>query len=306
MTNRPQGDRLLLAIGIRLVAAFSLTTMNAIVKLAEARGAGVGELLFFRQGMMVPVLAACIAAGPGLGVIRTGRIGAHIVRAACGLTGLALLFFTVSLLPLAEATTLTFTAPLFATLLGALVLGEPTGWHRWSAVALGFAGVLIVAHPGAGQFALLGTTLGLLYALTTAIVSIQLRRIGRTEHPLATVFWFGALSTPVCAVAMALTAKPHPAEVWLMMAAIGIIGSLTQICLTASLRLGPVSTVVPMDYSGLIWATLYGFTLFGVLPGWTTWAGAPLIVASGIYIVLREARVARTPRAVEAMEAVGE
>ncbi|MBN8808544.1 MAG: DMT family transporter [Sphingomonas sp.] len=293
MTNTVQGDRLLLAIGARLVAALSLTSMNAIVKLAEARGAGVGELLFFRQATIVPVLATCLALGPGLGVLRTGRIGAHALRAASGLTGLAFLFFTVSLLPLAEATTLTFTAPLFATLLGALVLGEPTGWHRWSAVALGFAGVTIVVHPGAGHFAPLGTALGLLYALMTAIVSIQLRRIGRTEHPLATVFWFGALSLPVCAIAMALSWRPHPVEVWVMMVAVGLIGALTQICLTASLRLGPVSVVVPMDYSGLIWATLYGFALFGVLPDWTTWLGAPLIVASGIYIVLRESRLKR-------------
>jgi len=291
--SKGQDDRLLLAIGVRLIAALSLTTMNAIVKIAEARGAGIGELLFFRQATLVPVLAICLALGPGLGVIRTGRIGAHIVRAATGLTGLAMLFWTVTLLPLAEATTLTFTTPLFATLLGALVLREPTGWHRWSAVGLGFAGVLIVVHPGAGHFAPLGTALGLAYALMTAIVSIQLRRIGRTEHPLATVFWFGLLATPICAVAFVLTWQPHPAEVWLMMAAIGVIGSLTQICLTTSLRLGPVSTVVPMDYSGLIWATLYGFALFGVLPDWTTWLGAPLIVASGIYIVLRESRLNR-------------
>lgn len=293
MANDAQGDKLLLAIGIRLIAALSLTAMNAIVKMAEARGAGIGELLFFRQATMVPVIAICLALGPGLGVIRTGRIGAHAVRAISGLIGLALLFFTVSLLPLAEATTLTFTTPLFATLLGALVLREPTGWHRWSAVGLGFAGVLVVVHPGAGHFAPLGTALGLAYALMTAIVSIQLRRIGRTEHPLATVFWFGVLATPIAAIAAAFSFRPHPTEVWLMMIGIGLIGSLTQICLTTSLRLGPVSTVVPMDYSGLIWATLFGFALFGVLPNWTTWLGAPLIIASGIYIVLREARLNR-------------
>lgn len=274
----PRPDRIPLAILVRLASALGISTMNALVKLAEAHGARLGEILFFRQAVSVPVLALLIAAGPGLGSVRTGRIGAHAVRAATGVTGMFLLFASVTLLPLAQATTLTFSVPIFATILGALWLGEPTGWHRWAAVAAGFAGVLVVAHPWSGGFAPLGTAAGLGYAVATALVSIQLRQIGRTETPLTTVFWFATLSTPVLAIAYAVTAGPHPPLVWALLVGIGLVGSFTQLALTGALRLGPVSIVVPMDYSSLLWATLYGWALFGVLPAATTWIGAPVIV----------------------------
>ena len=274
--------------------------MNALVKLAEAQGARLGEILFFRQAVSVPVLAALIAAGPGLASVRTGRIGAHAVRAATGTAGMFLLFACVSLLPLAQATTLTFSVPIVATILGALWLGEPTGWHRWSAVAAGFVGVVVVAQPWAGHFAPLGTAAGLGYAVTTALVSIQLRQIGRTEAPMTTVFWFAALSTPVLGTVYLFCAGPHPPLVWAILVGIGLVGSITQLALTGALRLAPVSVVVPMDYSQLVWATLYGWALFGVLPAAATWVGAPVIVASGLYIVWREQVVRRAAVATRA------
>jgi drug/metabolite transporter (DMT)-like permease len=197
------------------------------------------------------------------------------------------------LLPLAESTTLAFTVPIFATVLGALVLKEPTGWHRWGAVLAGFAGVLTVAHPGSGHFPLWGAVAGIAAAFLTAVVSILLRQIGRTEHPFATVFWFAALSTVALTIVFAVDHHPLAPGVWRWLLAIGVLGNCGQLALTASLKHGPVSIVVPMDYSSLIWATLYGWLLFGVLPAAATWIGAPLIVASGLTIVWREHRLRR-------------
>eukprot|EP01035_Chromulina_nebulosa_P001953 gene1953-2635_t len=174
-------DRILFAVTIRLVSAAIFAGMNALIKLAESGGAHLAEVMFFRQAFALPVVTLWIVMGPGLGSIRTARIGAHLSRTALGLVSMAFMFSTILLLPLAEATTLQFTLPIFATILGALLLREPTGWHRWGAVIAGFIGVVIVTQPGTGHIASLGIVTGLLAGLLSAGVSILLRQIGRTE-----------------------------------------------------------------------------------------------------------------------------
>jgi drug/metabolite transporter (DMT)-like permease len=281
-------DRILPAIALRLISVMCLATMAAMIKLAESGGAHLSEILFFRQAVGIPLVATVIALGPGLATIRTRQVRAHIMRAVVGLTSMSCLFSAVTLLPLAESTTLQFTVPIFATILGALVLGEPTGWHRWLAVVTGFVGVLIVARPGTGHFVLWGTLAGLTAGFLTAVISIQLRQIGRTESPYTTVFWFASLSMVPLTVVYAFDHQAHSLRVWVLLIGIGVIGNLGQIALTTALKLGPVSIVVPMDYSSLLWATLYGWLLFGSFPGLATWVGAPIIIGSGLYIVWRE------------------
>ena len=296
----PDEDHILFAIGLRLASAGIFATMNALIKLAEAGGAHLAEVLFFRQTFALPLVTLWIMMGPGLGSIRTRRFGAHVSRTALGLVSMCFMFSTILLLPLAEATTMQFTLPIFATIFGALILREPTGWHRWGAVIVGFAGVLIVTQPGSGNIATLGIVTGLLAAATSGGVSILLRQISRTESASTIVFWFSALSIPPLGIAFALFWQPHPLSTWLLLVAVGLTGGAAQLCMTAALRAGPVSLVVPMDYTGLLWAALYGWLLFGALPDAATWLGAPVIVASGLYIVWREHRLRRekTDRAV--------
>ncbi|WP_404334275.1 DMT family transporter [Sphingomonas sp. MMS12-HWE2-04] len=281
-------DRVLKGLGLRLFAIACLSTMSALIKLAEAHGATLAETMFHRQFWAVPLVAAWIAMGPGLGSVRTRRFGAHVSRTAVGLTGMVFTFGAVLVLPLAEATTLQFTVPIFATILGALVLRESTGWHRWGAVIAGFVGVLIVAQPWSGHFPLYGAVVGLMAALFVAIVAILLRQIGKTESAGTTVFWFSVLSLPPLGLAYAFQLQPHDAATWAILVAIGLIGGIGQLALTGSLRFAPVSAVVPMDYSSLIWGTLYGWLIFGAWPTPYTWIGAPVIIASGLYIVWRE------------------
>lgn len=287
-------DRAIAAILLRLGAAFVFSAMNAAIKLAEAGGAHLAEVMFFRQSFALVPVSLWIAAGPGLGTIRTRRFGAHMLRTAMGLTSMCFVFITILLLPLAESTTMQFTLPIFATILGAVILREPTGAHRWGAVVAGFVGVLIVTRPGsAGQIPLIGVVTGLTGAMLSASVSILLRQIGKTEGAATTVFWFSALSVPVLAVPFALFAAPHPASTWLWLALVGICGGCAQLLMTGSLRLGPVSLVAPMDYTGLVWATLFGWVLFNSLPTAATLLGAPILVGSGLYIVWREHRLQR-------------
>ncbi|CAN5497598.1 DMT family transporter [soil metagenome] len=281
-------DRILYAIGLRLLSVVLVTTMTATIKLAEAHGAHFAEILFFRQAFAVPLVVCVIAVGPGLSSVATKRIGAHTIRMIVGLTSMACLFAALMILPLAEATTFQFTMPIFATILAALVLKEATGWHRWSAVVVGFAGVLIVAQPGSGHIPLLGAAFGLTAALFAAIISILLRQIGKTESSSTTVFWYSVLSIPPLGLAYLFFLAPHPPLVWALLVATGLVGGAGQLALTASLKFAPVSIVLPMDYSSLLSAALYGWLLFGAIPGLSTWIGAPVIIASGLYIVWRE------------------
>ncbi len=287
-TQRP-----LYALGLRLTAIACLSTMAALIKLASMRGVQLAETLFFRQFFAVPIALAFVLAGPGLASLRTARIGRHITRTMFGVIGMVANFGAIILLPLAEATTLQFTVPIFATILSTLMLKEVAGLHRWSAVLLGFVGVLLVVRPGDGHFPLYAAATGLFAAFMVALISIQIRELGRTESATTTVFWFSLLSLPILGIGYFFYARAHDPISWALLVGIGLIGGLGQMALTSSFRWAPVSTVVPMDYSGLIWATLYGWLLFGVLPIASTWFGAPLIIASGLYIVWREHRLSR-------------
>lgn len=281
-------DNVARAIGLRLTSVALFATMNVVIKVAEAHGAGLGEILFWRQFGAALLVGAIVGTGPGFASLRTQRFGAHVLRCVIGLTAMSLTFWTLLLLPLAEATTIGFSMPIFATVLGALVLHEATGWRRWAAVLAGFAGVLIVTQPGDGHIPPLGIATGLGAAFCTACISILLRTIGKTESGLTTVFWFSSLSLVPLSVVYATSMKAHTPLVWGLLLAVGLLGGVAQIAMTRSLQLGDVSLVVPMDYTALLWATLFGWLVFGTLPVASTWLGAPVIIASGLYIVWRE------------------
>lgn len=291
--SAPSRDRILFGVALRLGSVAVFSVMNVLIKLAEQHGAHLAELLFFRQTFALVPVTIWIARGPGLASLKTNRFSAHLSRTALGLTSMCFVFSTVLLLPLPEATTLQFTLPIFATILGALILREPTGWHRWGAVFCGFLGVVIVAQPGTGHMATLGVLCGLIGAAMSAGVSILLRQISKTESAATIVFWFSALSVPPTAIALGFYVTPHPWETWVLMVCVGLTGGIAQLLMTSALSAAPVSVVVPMDYTGLIWAAIYGWLIFGAVPSWSTWLGAPVIVVSGLYIVWREHRLRR-------------
>lgn len=281
-------ERRLLAIALRLVAALALTLMFTLVKLADARGVSLFESLFYRQALALPLVLGWVAAGPGFASVKTRRPSAHLWRGVLGMAGMTLNFSTFLLLPLAEATVLLFTVPIFATILSATVLKEQVGLHRWAAVLIGFAGVLVVVQPGGDALPATGVAVGLTAALVVSGVSITLRQIGRTESASTTVFWFTVGSTIGLGLLMPVFGQMHDPATFLLLLALGLLGGLAQFALTASLRLAPISVVLPMDYSNLIWSAVIGWLVFATLPSDNLWLGAPLIIASGLYIVYRE------------------
>lgn len=278
------------ALGLRLFGMTCLSTMLALVKLASESGIKLGEIMFWRQAVAVPIAIAWAILGSGIASLGTRRLGAHAGRSVLGLTGMVFNFGAVLLLPLAEATAINFTVPIFATILSALLLKENVGWHRWGAVIAGFAGVLILVQPGGSHVPASGAAVGLTAAVMIALISLQVRDLGRTEAPLTTVFWFSLFSAIVLGLLLPLFYMPHDARGWALLLSIGTLGAIGQVALTGSLKLAPVSVVVGMDYIGIIWATLFGWLLWDQLPTAATWIGAPVIIGSGLYIAWREHR----------------
>ncbi|GAA4025602.1 DMT family transporter [Sphingomonas rosea] len=292
-TDRPATQSPLAGILLRLLTAVLLAVMFALVKLTGNRGVHVVESLFYRQIGSAVCATGLVLAGPGLQSLRTRRIGAHVGRMALGLGAMALNFLAFMLLPMAEATAIGFTVPIFATVLAALSLGEPTGRWRWGAVVAGFAGVLLILHPGTGDVPLTGAAVALVGALLTASVTVVIRRLGATERASTTVFWFATSSLVPLGLLMLYFGKAHDSTTFALLASLALAGGLAQLTLTASLRLAPVALVMPMDYTSLLWATLLGAWLFAEVPSASIWLGAPVIIASGLVIVWREHHLAR-------------
>jgi drug/metabolite transporter (DMT)-like permease len=295
MTGRGDSRRRLLGIAMRLAAATCFALMAAIIKLASEAGTGTVELVFYRFAFSFIPLLAWIAARREWDAWRTERPGAHVGRAMLGLATMALTFGALVWLPLAEATTIAFAAPLLSVVLSAAILREPVGRYRWGAVAAGLIGVAIVMRPGGSHAPLapIGLALAIAGALGSAGVTITLRQIGRTEGMTTVVLWFTSLSCAATALLMPFYGRGHNLPGWLLLAAIGILGGIGQLFMTASLRHAPVSAVVPFDYVQIVWAVLFGWLLWRTEPAASTLVGATVIVASGLFTLYREHRLGR-------------
>lgn len=291
MTPAVPNHHPLLPLALRLAAMAAIATMALFVKLAAEADIHLVETLFWRQAIGVPMLLGWILATRRLDLLRTARPAAHVVRSGYGVMGMILNFGAITLLPLAEATTLSFTSPIFAVLLSIVLLHEKVGVWRWAAVLLGFAGVIIITQPGGGHLPPFGALVGLGGAFMISLISIQVADLNRTENPITIVFWFAALSSVALLAPTLILGGPHTQEQWLILIATGVSGSIGQLLLTASLRFGKIASVMVMDYSSIAWATFYGWLVWDTLPPATTWFGVPLIVGAGVLIGWRERRL---------------
>lgn len=289
----PSHDRPMLALALRLVATVLFSIMLMLVKLSGEHGIALPEALFWRQLLPALAIFAWLAARGQIGRLKTRRPWVHARRALIGGTGMFLTLGVVQLLPLAEATVLGFTTPMFAVILSAIVLKEKVGVWRWTAVFLGLAGVLIIAGPDTGNLPPFGVAVGIGAAFMVALVTIQVRDLGRTEEPLTVVFYFSAMSAPLLGLFLFRTGASHDPAGWLMLGGIGLAGLFAQLTMTASLRYGSVSSVIVVDYVQLAWATFWGWLIFHHLPPASTWLGAPVIISASLLIAWREHRLAR-------------
>jgi drug/metabolite transporter (DMT)-like permease len=293
-------ERRLLGIALRATSATSFGLMSALLKAASERGVATPEMIFHRNVWALLVVGGWIWIGPGWSAVKTRVPLAHVARSAIGLVSMLLTFGALALLPLGEATTLTYAAPIVATLLSGLILAEKIGPRRWSAVAVGFIGVLLVARPGDGVTAI-GLLVGIGAAFGQSAVMITVRQISRTEQTAAIVFWFTVLTTIAGLLMLPFYGHSHDRVTYAILAGAGLLGGVGQLSMTGSLRFAPVSVVVPLDYLQIVWGIAIGWLVFLTPATPLMLAGAALIAGSGIYTANRERIRGREPAEARSM-----
>ena len=249
----------------------------------------VGEVLFSRCLVGLACVSALILPRLGPSVMRTDRFGAHVARSISQTLSQSFILIAFSLMPLASAVAINFSAPLFATVVAALLFKEAVGPVRWMALVVGFVGVLLVVHPGPDTF-----QIGSLFALGNAIlygsVTVGVRRMTATEstetltmYQLLLLTCFFALTLPFGFVA------PTWADAGIMVIN-GASNALGQYWWTRALHLAPTSAVVPFNYFSLVWAMMLGFAVWGDVPTLQLLIGSAIVVGSGLFLLWSETR----------------
>ncbi len=276
----------------KLLSVVFLSSMAACVKhLGSA--IPTGQTIFVRGVISLVVLALIAWRLEGLHLLKTQNLRSHGLRSLAGTASMFCWLTALTLIPLADFTAISFTSPMFLTVLAMLFLGERIHAYRWTALVMGFVGVLITIGP---HLTFGGRSAGVLVAFGaagfSALAMLFLRSMsGRGgEHAITITFYFSATSM-VCGAATAVAGWPMPtAEQWLFIVLIGVLGVFGQLMLTFSYRYAEVSTIAPLDYTNLLLAVGFGYYLFAEVPHWSMWIGAPLVMAAGLIILWREYR----------------
>ena len=248
----------------------------------------------FQIGFLRYVIGFFIAAGiaqhnGGLATLKTRRLAGHLIRSVLNIVTMLTFYYALQLIPLADAIAIGFATPLFTTAFSGPLLKEKVGIRRWSAVALGFGGVLLIVQPS-GHGVNMGAMLALISALCWSLTQISSRQLSGTEPSHTILFYYSVAIIVVLGACMPkLWITPHGTD-WLWFVVCGVAGSFGQFCYNQAFRYGEASMVSPFDYTGLVWATLMGFIVFGDFPTRYILGGAVVIIASSFYIARREAQ----------------
>ncbi len=287
---------ILKAILLKLVSAILFAVMSALVRwLGET--IPLGQVVFFRSAFAVlPVVMIYAWRRELMAAVRTSRPLGHVGRGLISVFGMFLNFGALARLPLVDTTAISFAGPLITVALAAIFLRERVRIYRWSAVGVGFIGVIVMLWPyldlnritAGSSTATIGALMALAGAFTNAGSVIQTRRLTDTETTSSIVLYFSL----ICALAGAVTlpfawATPTTPQL-LALIATGLLGGLAHILLTESYRFAPASVVAPFDYTAMIWAFLIGYWFFGELPNIYIYIGGAIVAASGLFVIWRE------------------
>ncbi|WBU53371.1 DMT family transporter [Paracoccus sp. SCSIO 75233] len=274
-------------IGFALLSMGAFATHDAVIKTLGAYYPSL-QVLFFSSLLSFPLISMILVQERTPGTLRANRPAWVALRSVCAMMAGVFGFYAFSVLPLAQVYVILFSAPLLITILSIPLLGEKVGIHRWLAIGLGLIGVLIVLRPGSGQALSLGHLAALLAACCSATVAVVTRKLGGTERPLVLLMWpmLGNLLVTGAGLTIAYVPMqlPHLGLAG-MIAVLGLIGNFLMIM---AYRAGEAAIVAPMQYSQIIWASVYGWFIFSERLDAATVTGAGVIIISGLYIVWRE------------------
>lgn len=287
MTETPVEKPLKIILAIMLCMLF-FGVMNMFVKLASET-LPIPQVMFFRNALgLIPVLFL-ILQRRDYGLFRTKRHSGHFMRSFIGFFSMCCFFWSFAMLPLANATAIHFASPLIITALSVVLLDEKVGVHRWTAVLVGLGAVLFMLQP-AGNGDPVGSLVAMSAAILAAFAMIMVRKLGTTEHALTIVFYFTLYSALFSFIWMMFVWTTPTWESAFYLLAVGLLGGCGQIGLTYAYARAPAAFVSSFSYLGIVIAASLDFLVWNQVPGWQIWAGSFVVIASGLYIVWREAR----------------
>ena len=284
----------LLGIYLKLSSLMLFCTMDAMVK-ALGGTYGAFQLMLFRSAVALLPIAIIVWRSGRLSSVHSKRPWLQVARIIAGLGSTIGFFYVFPRMPLVDAYAVSFAAPFFMVALSVPMLGEQVGWRRWTAVGVGFVGVLLMLDPWGIEFhamslIVLGATF--CYSLSTILVRVT----SRYDQDAATLFWFAAVSSLVSlAGAIPEWIWPTPID-WVWLILLGLLGGVAQVMVTRAWRLAPAAVLAPFDYTSIILAVLFGYFWFHEEASWMVWVGLPLVIGSGLYILHRERVRARERR----------
>ena len=281
-------DNIRLGILYMIGAVFLFSIQNAIGKWL-AQDYPIPMLVFFRSFIALVPCVFLVARAGGPRVLRTNRLAGQFGRAVVWGGSNAASFVGYHYLPVADAVALTFAAPLFLTALSYPVIKERVSRERWIAVSVGFVGVLVMARPSGAENAV-GVAGSLTCAICSAIGTLTVRDLCRTEHSASIVTW-----TAIFMTAMAVPFLPFywvtPTLLgWVLFCSMGLIGGVSQYCATLALSHAPAAAVSPFNYTGLIWGSVIGLIIWGDWPTAPIVIGAVIVTLTGLYLLRSESR----------------
>ena len=272
-----------------LLAVGFFAGMDAFLKLLSQRYPAI-QVSTMRGAASIPFVL--------LPVLLTGRWRelepvnwkVHLARGVLAIVMLTTFVYSVRVLPLADAYSVFLAAPLIVTALAVPLLGERVDARRWLAIGIGLSGTLVLLNPRAANLVTLGAAAAIVSALCYSLSVLSVRVLTRTDTTVSMVFWFMAMLTVFGGLLAAPSWVPVAREHWPVLAAVGILGALGQHFVTEAFRHAPASVVAPFEYTALLWAVALDWIFWAHAPNARMFAGGTVIIASGLYLILRERR----------------
>ena len=288
-TISPSASNPLHGIGFVIFMTICFSSLDASAKYLSNE-LPLWVLLWGRYFFNFLFVALFFLRGAPADIIHTRKLKLQILRSIFLVAATVTFWRALVFLPLADCVVILFVSPLLVTILAAPILGESVGSHRWTAVILGFVGVMVVMRPGITIFDWV-SILPLITALLYAGVQISTRILGRTEGALTTLLYSSTGGVIICTIGVLFFWVTPSFEQWLVLGWLGFLGAVGHYLMIKAYEIAPASLLAPFDYTTLIWATILGFVMFGDLPDAWTVVGAIIIMSSGLYLIRRESRL---------------
>lgn len=292
MSSRAK-DQPLRGIAYILLSMTAFSVMNVFGK-AMTESYDVLQVVFFRSLFVLLPCGAVILWQRRLTLFTTANPRSHLIRGIVGLACMLCVFYALKLLPLADAVAIGFLGPTFATVAAMLFLKEKAGWQRWLAILGGLAGVVIMLQPGAVPVNMTGLVVALLGSLLYGLTMVWVRKLGRTEPALTTVWFFGLFATVMMALTLPFVWVTPSWNDCLQLTLTGLCAFVGQLYVTKAYQYAPAATISPFNYTTLLWAILFGHLFWHETPTPQILTGALVVVLAGSVTAIHEARQRRS------------